>query len=41
MLRRLSNHANHLAGIVMTKFDAKGDGYGYYYQEYEYSYADR
>ena len=41
MLRRLSNHANQLVGIVMTKFDAKGDGYGYYYQEYEYSYADR
>ncbi|WP_379547118.1 GumC family protein [Qipengyuania sp. DSG2-2] len=41
MLRRLSNHANQLVGIVMTKFDAKSDGYAYYYQEYEYSYSER
>ena len=41
MLRRLSNHAQQVVGIVMTKFDAKSDGYAYYYQEYEYSYDDR
>ncbi len=40
MIARLNNHAKQLLGLVMTKFDAKGEGYQYYYQEYEYDYAN-
>ena len=38
MIRRLSQNARSLVGLVLTKFDARGVGYEYYYNESEYEY---
>lgn len=39
MIRKLSQSARSLVGVILTKFDARESGYEYYYAEGEYEYA--